>query len=165
MADFQQKVTGAPAEGLPGQLFDGYFVSSAMSFVSDGSLEAGSFAFMDPTKNDSVPQAQIKCTGGRLVGVVMRAFTAQLPTPSVASTNKFAAHTPVSIAARGRLYYKVPTGQTPTVGQHACVDPSTGAVTFAEAGQANDTGWAVIRLAQGKTTAAENDIIIIENLG
>lgn len=165
MADFQQKVTGAPAEGLPGQLFDGYFVSSAMSFVSDGSLEAGSFAFMDPTKNDSVPQAQIKCTGGRLVGVVMRAFTAQLPTPSVASTNKFAAHTPVSIAARGRLYYKVPTGQTPTVGQHALVNPADGAVTFGNAGDANDSGWAVIRYAAGKNAAAAGDIVVIENLG
>lgn len=165
MAEFQQKVAAAPVEGLPGQAIDGYFVPTALGYLSDGTLEAGGFAFSNKNENDAVPFAKKKVAGGTVLGVVMRTNVGMIESPFTAASNVYSKGTPVSIAARGRFYFQVPSGQTPTVGQHACVDPSTGAVTFAEAGQANDTGWAVIRLAQGKTTAAENDIIIIENLG
>ncbi len=165
MADFQKKVLGGPAEGLPGQLVDGYFIPTAIGYVSDGTAEAGAFAFANTAENNQAPFAKKKHTGGKLLGVVMRTITGMIESPFIAASNVYPKGSPVAIAARGRVYFKVPSGQTPTVGKHVCVDPATAAVTFADAGQANDTGWAVIRLAQGKTTAAENDIIIIENLG
>ena len=44
------------------------------------------------------------------------------------------------------------------------INPANGAVTFVDAGTANDTGWAVW-LLDGATTAKEGDLVIVQNIG
>lgn len=163
--DFQQKVSATPDVGLPGQLVDGYYVPTALTYVSNGALEAGQFAFAENNKNDEMPQAHDKKASGICLGVVLRALTGMIESPFVAGTNKYAKNTAITIAARGRVYFKVAAG-TPALGNYVIVDPANGNVTFnAEASTANNTGWKVVRLPVGKAAAATGDIIIIENLG
>lgn len=163
--DFQKKVSAAPDVGLPGQLVDGYYVPTALTYVSNGELEAGQFAFAENSKNDEMPLAHDKKAAGICLGVVLRALTGMLESPFIAGSNKYAKNTAITIAARGRVYFKVEAG-TPALGHYVIVDPATGGVTFdADATTANNTGWQVVRLPVGKTAAAAGDTVIIENLG
>ena len=163
--DFQKKVSATPDVGLPGQLVDGYYVPTAITYVSNGELQAGQFAFAENDKNDEMPVAHVKKTSGICLGVVLRALTGMLESPFVAGSNKYAKNTAITIAARGRVYFKVEAG-TPALGHYVIVDPATGGVTFNEAADtANNTGWKVVRLPVGKSAAAAGDIVIIENLG
>ena len=163
--DFQKKVSATPDVGLPGQLVDGYYVPTALTYVSNGELQAGQFAFAENNKNDEMPLAHNKKTSGICLGVVLRALTGMLESPFIAGSNKYAKNTAITIAARGRVYFKVEAG-APALGHYVIVDPATGAVTFnADVATANNTGWKVVRLPVGKTAAAAGDIVIIENLG
>lgn len=163
--DFQKKVSATPDVGLPGQLVDGYYVPTALTYVSNGELQAGQFAFAENNKNDEMPLAHNKKTSGICLGVVLRALTGMLESPFIAGSNKYAKNTAITIAARGRVYFKVEAG-TPALGNYVIVDPADGAVTFnADATTANNTGWQVVRLPVGKDAAAAGDIVIIENLG
>lgn len=163
--DFQKKVSTTPDVGLPGQLVDGYYVPTALTYVSNGELQAGQFAFAENDKNDEMPLAHDKKTSGICLGVVLRALTGMLESPFIAGSNKYAKNTAITIAARGRVYFKVEAG-TPALGHYVIVDPADGAVTFnADVATANNTGWQVVRLPVGKTAAAAGDIVIIENLG
>ncbi len=166
MAEFQQKVLDTPAEGLPGQLVDGVMTPTAVSYLSDGTLEAGAFAFANISANDAPPLAKNKHSGGMCLGIVVRTNTGMVESPFIAASNKYQKGAPITIAARGRVYFKVPTGKNPTVNSYACVDPATADVTFnTDASTANNTGWKVVRMAVGKTSASEGDMIILENLG
>lgn len=163
--DFQKKVSATPDVGLPGQLVDGYYVPTALTYVSNGELQAGQFAFAEHDKNDEIPVAHTKKASGICLGVVLRALTGMLESPFVSSSNAYPKNTAITIAARGRVYFKVEAG-TPALGHYIIVDPATGAVTFnADAATANSTGWKVVRLPVGKAAAAAGDIVIIENLG
>lgn len=163
--DFQKKVGATPDVGLPGQLVDGYYVPTAITYVSNGELQAGQFAFAENNKNDEMPLAHDKKTSGICLGVVLRALTGMLESPFIAGSNKYAKNTAITIAARGRVYFKVEAG-TPALGHYVIVDPADGAVTFnADVATANNTGWQVVRLPVGKAAAAAGDIVIIENLG
>lgn len=163
--DFQKKVGATPDVGLPGQLVDGYYVPTALTYVSNGELQAGQFAFAENNKNDEMPLAHDKKTSGICLGVVLRALTGMLESPFIAGSNKYAKNTAITIAARGRVYFKVEAG-TPALGHYVIVDPADGAVTFnADVATANNTGWQVVRLPVGKAAAAAGDIVIIENLG
>ncbi len=166
MAEFQQKVNGRPSEGLPGQLVDGVLIPTAITYLSDGTLEAGSFAFANTSANDDAPFAKNKQAGGMFLGIVVRTNTGLIESPFTAASNKYQKGAPVTIAARGRVYFKVPASKSPTVNSYAIVDPSNGELSFnTDASTANNTGWKVVRLAVGKTSAAEGDMIILENLG
>lgn len=163
--DFQKKVSATPDVGLPGQLVDGYYVPTAITYVSNGELQAGQFAFAENNKNDEMPLAHNKKASGICLGVVLRALTGMLESPFIAGSNKYAKNTAITIAARGRVYFKVEAG-TPALGNYVIVDPADGAVTFnADAATTNNTGWQVVRLPVGKSAAAAGDIVIIENLG
>lgn len=163
--DFQKKVGATPDVGLPGQLVDGYYVPTALTYVSNGELQAGQFAFAENNKNDEMPLAHNKKASGICLGVVLRALTGMLESPFIAGSNKYAKNTAITIAARGRVYFKVEAG-TPALGNYVIVDPADGAVTFnADVATANNTGWQVVRLPVGKAAAAAGDIVIIENLG
>lgn len=163
--DFQKKVGATPDVGLPGQLVDGYYVPTAITYVSNGELQAGQFAFAEHDKNDEMPVAHVKKASGICLGVVLRALTGMLESPFIAGSNKYAKNTAITIAARGRVYFKVEAG-TPALGHYVIVDPADGSVTFnADAATTNNTGWKVVRLPVGKAAAAAGDIVIIENLG
>lgn len=163
--DFQKKVSATPDVGLPGQLVDGYYVPTAITYVSNGKLQAGQFAFAENNKNDEMPLAHAKKASGICLGVVLRALTGMLESPFVAGSNAYPKNTAITIAARGRVYFKVEAG-TPALGNYVIVNPDDGSVTFsADVATANNTGWQVVRLPVGKEAAAAGDIVIIENLG
>lgn len=164
MAEFQKKVNSAPAQGLPGQPYDGEFVTAGPDYVSNGEIEPGMFVFAKNNELDSPQKVHKAASGGRLVGLVMRTFTSSITNIFASSTHKYPAMFPVTIAKRGRFYFKVPSG-SPQIGQNVIVNPADGTVTFGAAGTANDTGWTVVRFEKGAKTAAEGDIVIIEGWG
>lgn len=63
----------------------------------------------------------------------------------------------LTIAVRGDYYIVAPAAAT--VGQAVLCNPTTGAITFGDAGATNDTGWTV------QTAGAKGDTIIISNHG
>ena len=164
MAEFQKKVTGYPAQGLPGQPYDGEFVTAGPDYVSNGEIEPGMFVFAKANELDYPQQVHKSASGGRLVGLVMRSFTSSITNFFASSTNVYPKLYPVTIAKRGRFYFKVPSG-TPQIGQNVIVNPANGAVSFGAAGTANDTGWTVVRFDKGAKSAAAGDMIVIEGWG
>lgn len=165
MADFQTKVS-APARGAPGQLINpDSLVTTALNYISDGSLEPGGFAFAEaPVADRDMSYAYKSKSGGQLLGIVVRTDTGAFDLPTYSAAKAYHKGASVTIAARGQIEAKVPSGQTPTQGQAVLCDPATGAVTYGNKGDPNDTGWRVI-FFHGQASANEDDLVIYENLG
>lgn len=167
MAEFQTVVNVMPAAGVPGQQISTQAAYTAFNYVSDGSLVAGGFAFADPADaaNGMAQLAHNKvASNGRLLGFVVRVHSGVLNVPFSSASNTYTEGQSVTIAVRGQFYMAVPASATATEGQSVICDPTTGAITFGKAGDANDTGW-VVHLRQGETTAGEGDLVIIEHYG
>ena len=94
--------------------------------------------------------------GAKPIGFVERTFTASIElgtdTPDI-----YPKGSELTIAVRGDYYIVAPAAAT--LGQAVLCDPTTGAITFGDAGAANDTGWTV------QTAGAKGDTIIISNHG
>lgn len=168
MAEFQQSINIMPATGLPGQVVQMFgYTPTPYNYVSDGTITAGTFAFLDPAEeaNGGPMFAHSKvASGGRLIGFVQRIHSGLLNTPYVTNTEVYEKGQPITIAMRGQFRMRVPSGQTPTEGQSVLCDPTTGAITFGAAGAANDTGW-IVHMPQGATSASEGALVIVEHLG
>lgn len=160
---FQKSVNIWQARGLSGQLvsMDG-FVPTPVSFMSDGKVDAGMFVFEDTA------QAGYCCknkASARFLGFVVRTLNTSVNVPVVGDNVTYPKNTVLTIAQRGQLYYTLPTGASDvTSGKHVAINPTNGAVTFVDAGTANDTGWAVW-LLDGATTAKDGDLVIVQNIG
>jgi len=103
------------------------------------------------------PIASLKgSAGAKPIGFVERTFTASIElgtdTPDI-----YPKGSELTIAVRGDYYIVAPAAAT--IGQAVLCDPTTGAITFGDAGAANDTGWTV------QTAGAKGDTIIISNHG
>ena len=165
---FQKSVNRYPGLGLPGQLLGPVreAVFTASNYISDGTAEAGRFAFpVTVTENtDGVTYGQcgIKASGAKPLGIVIRHLTGQIMDPLAESATAFEEGAGVEIVVRGRVYMTA-TGSA-TDGQAILCDPATGTITYGTAGATNDTGWTV-RLPQGVSTVANGDLIIAENFG
>ena len=94
--------------------------------------------------------------GDKPIGFVERTFTASIDlgtdTPDI-----YPEGSELTIAVRGDYYIVAPAAAT--VGQAVLCNPTTGAITFGDAGATNDTGWTV------QTAGAKGDTIIISNHG
>ena len=164
---FQKSVASMPAIGLPGtEVNPGQATYTAFNYLSDGTVLAGGFAFAkDVAENGPVSFNAASATGkagARVLGFVERNLISTLPNPLVEASNTYQAGLGLNIAVRGQ-FYAVAAGAA-TEGQAVLCDPTTGKVTYGDAGAATDTGWKV-RLPQGVVDAAEGDIVIYENFG
>lgn len=159
----QTTVNTYPAEGLPGQEVNAHSaVYTPFNYLSDGTVAAGSFAFLGTNADEDggvvFPLASSKGTG-TVIGLVERTFTGVIDTVQDELGNViYQKGFEVTIAVRGD-YYVAASGKA-TVGQSVLCNPTDGAVTYGEAGAANDTGWVVMTEAK-----QAGDIIIISNRG
>lgn len=162
---FQTVVNNLPAIGTPGlEVNPGQAIYTPFQYISDGTVEAGTFAFAVTNSGDGEKfnMASIKgSAGNKVIGFVERNLIGSLG-PGVEGSNLYVKGQGLPIAIRGQ-FYMLATGAA-TEGQSVLCDPTTGAVTYGTAGATNDTGW-VVRLPQGVTTVAKGDLIIVENFG
>ena len=161
----QKTVNVEMALGVPGSqaAFLGE-VTTVQNGISDGTASAGQFVWAGTAAVNATGTAVgnvVKGTGSSGVaplGLAVRLITGVLP-DGVDGELKYERGENVTVAIRGD-FYVVATG-TATVGQSVNVNPTTGAMTYGEAGGgAVATGWTV-------TTAASNagDLIVISNHG
>lgn len=165
---FQKVVNVDPAIATPGlEVNPGQAVYTAFNYVSDGTVEAGGFAFAVAIEDDAggahvMNSASKKGSAGdKVLGFVERNLIGAL-NPLVEATNVYPLGQGLPIAIRGQ-FYAVATGAA-TEGQSVLCDPTTGAITYGTAGATNDTGW-VVRLPRGVEEVASGDIVIYENFG
>ena len=163
---FQKVVNVDPAIATPGlEVNPGQAVYTAFNYVSDGTVEAGGFAFaveLDEGGANAMNAASKKGSAGdKVLGFVERNLIGAL-NPLVEATNIYPLGQGLPIAIRGQ-FYAIATGAA-TEGQSVLCDPTTGAVTYGTAGATNDTGW-VVRLPRGVDEVASGDIVIYENFG
>lgn len=156
----QKSVGLYPAIGIPGQqVAFNQAVYTPQNYLSDGTVQCGGFAFAASPTGTAVkfPIASLKgSAGAKPIGFVERTFTASIElgtdTPDI-----YPKGSELTIAVRGDYYIVAPAAAT--LGQAVLCDPTTGAITFGDAGAANDTGWTV------QTAGAKGDTIIISNHG
>ena len=162
---FQKKVGLQTAIGTPGlEVAPGQAVYTAFNYVSDGTVQAGTFAFEGDAAQgtgEAFGIATYTKSSGRLLGFVERNLVGTL-TQLEDGSEVYPVGTGLAIAKRGQ-YYAIASGSA-SAGQSVLCDPATGKVTYGEAGTTNDTGWTVV-LPQGVTTVGEGDLVIYENLG
>lgn len=150
----QKSVGLYPAIGIPGQqVAFNQAVYTPQNYLSDGTVQCGGFAFAVAAS----PIASLKGSArAKPIGFVERTFTASIElgtdTPDI-----YPKGSELTIAVRGDYYIVAPAAAT--LGQAVLCDPTTGAITFGDAGAANDTGWTV------QTAGAKDDTIIISNHG
>mgnify|MGYP000369500154 FL=1 len=158
----QKSVGLYPAIGIPGQqVAFNQAVYTPQNYLSDGTVQCGGFAFAVAASTTGravkFPIASLKgSAGAKPIGFVERTFTASIElgtdTPDI-----YPKGSELTIAVRGDYYIVAPAAAT--LGQAVLCDPTTGAITFGDAGAANDTGWTV------QTAGAKGDTIIISNHG
>lgn len=164
---FQKSVGLMPAIGLPGQEVNpGQAVYTAFNYVSDGTVQAGTFAFPvalteggDQVMNTATFKGK---AGDTPLGFVARNFIAAITNPLDESTQTFNKGLGLSIAIRGQ-FYMTATGEA-TEGQQILIDPATGKVTYGALEETDtriETGW-VVRLPRGVFEVDEGDLIIAE---
>ena len=155
---FQAVVKTDPAVGIAGQEVNPkQAVYTAFNYVSDGTVQAGTFCFATALKGNVTGETNIVSlkgtSGAKPVGFVERDVIATIPTLTADASQ---------IAIRGQ-FYAVATGAV-TGGQSVLCDPATGAITYGAAGTTNDTGWRVI-FPRGVKSAAKDDVVIYQNFG
>lgn len=164
---FQAVVKTDPAVGIAGQEVNPkQAVYTAFNYVSDGTVQAGTFCFATALKGNVTGETNIvslKGTpGAKLVGFVERDVIATIPTLTADASQVYPQGACPPIAIRGQ-FYAVATGAV-TEGQSVLCDPATGAITYGAAGTTNDTGWRVI-FPRGVKSAAKDDVVIYQNFG
>lgn len=163
---FQKIVSTTPCIGLPGlEVNPGQAVYTAFNYLSDGTVEAGKFAFAVTVEDEegAMNVASAKGSAGAFpLGFVERNLSGTLLSPLVSGSNVYPQGSGLNIAIRGQ-FYAIATGAA-TEGQAVLCDPTTGAITYGTAGSTNDTGWRV-RLPLGVTSVATGDMVIYENFG
>ena len=160
---FQKKVNIFPDKGVSGTLWrEEGFIETPLRYVSDGTVEAGRFAFLKEAGKQVACKAK---ASAKLLGLVIYTKDAWLNVPLQTSSVAYPVNNILTIAQRGSVLFKIPEdGGTATDGQSVLCDPTNGKVTFDAAGTANDTGW-VVHLLDGATTAKAGDWIVVQNIG
>lgn len=163
---FQTSVNLMPARGLPGvEVNVGQAIYTAQNYVSDGTAEAGTFAFapaLAAQQDEGIAVGKAGKTGTRLLGFVERNQSSVFTTVTTEATNVYLEGIGLNIAIRGQFYMNAPANATN--GQAVLCDPATGAITFGNVGATNDTGWVVV-IPEGMANAVSGDLIIIQNFG
>ena len=166
---FQKVVNVDPAIATPGlEVNPGQAVYTAFNFVSDGTVEAGGFAFSVALEEDEAGATAMNAAskkgsaGAKVLGFVERNMSGTILNALGTATNVYPVGAGVPIAIRGQFYAFAAAAATD--GQSVLCDPTTGAITYGQAGAANGTGW-VVRLPRGVYEVAEGDVVIYENFG
>lgn len=164
---FQAVVKTDPAVGIAGQEVNPkQAVYTAFNYVSDGTVQAGTFCFATALKGNVTGETNIVSlkgtSGAKPVGFVERDVIATIPTLTADASQVYPQGACPPIAIRGQ-FYAVATGAV-TEGQSVQCDPATGAITYGAAGTTNDTGWRVI-FPRGVKSAAKDDVVIYQNFG
>lgn len=164
---FQAVVKTDPAVGIAGQEVNPkQAVYTAFNYVSDGTVQAGTFCFATALKGNVTGETNIVSlkgtSGAKPVGFVERDVIATIPTLTADASQVYPQGACPPIAIRGQ-FYAVATGAV-TEGQSVLCDPATGAITYGAAGTTNDTGWRVI-FPRGVKSAAKDDVVIYQNFG
>lgn len=164
---FQAVVKTDPAVGIAGQEVNPkQAVYTAFNYVSDGTVQAGTFCFATALKGNVTGETNVvslKGTpGAKPVGFVERDVIATIPTLTADASQVYPQGVCPPIAIRGQ-FYAVATG-TVTEGQSVLCDPATGAITYGAAGTTNDTGWRVV-FPRGVKSVAKDDVVIYQNFG
>lgn len=164
---FQAVVKTDPAVGIAGQEVNPkQAVYTAFNYVSDGTVQAGTFCFATALKGNVTGETNVvslKGTpGAKPVGFVERDVIATIPTLTADASQVYPQGVCPPIAIRGQ-FYAVATG-TVTEGQSVLCDPVTGAITYGAAGTTNDTGWRVV-FPRGVKSVAKDDVVIYQNFG
>lgn len=164
---FQAVVKTDPAVGIAGQEVNPkQAVYTAFNYVSDGTVQAGTFCFVTALKGNVTGETNVVSlkgtSGAKPVGFVERDVIATIPTLTADASQVYPQGVCPPIAIRGQ-FYAVATG-TATEGQSVLCDPTTGAITYGDAGATNDTGWRVV-FPRGVKTIAEGDTVIYQNFG
>lgn len=164
---FQAVVKTDPAVGIAGQEVNPkQAVYTAFNYVSDGTVQAGTFCFATALKGNVTGETNIVSlkgtSGAKPVGFVERDVIATIPTLTADASQVYPRGACPPIAIRGQ-FYAVATGAV-TEGQSVLCDPATGAITYGAAGTTNDTGWRVI-FPRGVKSAAKDDVVIYQNFG
>lgn len=162
----QNKVNINPALGIPGSraayLGTAYTVHQ---YISDGTAEAGKFAFLstatENTGGAAVGGGTVGIVGGAEstpIGLITREITAALPIGTAAGLT-YPQGANVAVAVRGQFYIQSPSAAV--VGQKVLTS-LTGEISLGDSVTSGtiDTGWTV---ATGCDTAGS--IIVIQNLG
>lgn len=164
---FQAVVNTDPAIGLPGQEVNPrQAVYTAFNYVSDGTVQAGSFAYAVALKGDTPTEQNVisaKGSAGAMpVGFVERDVIGTIPSLLSDSTQVYPAGVCPPVAIRGQFY--AIAAASATAGQSVLCDPQTGAITYGAAGTTNDTGWKVV-LPEGVSSVTTGDVVIYQNFG
>lgn len=164
---FQAAVKTDPAIGIPGQEVNPrQAVYTAFNYVSDGTVPAGGFAFAVALTGTTQTEQNVLSAKGtastKPVGFVERDVIATIPALTDDATQVYPKGTCPPVAIRGQ-FYAIAAGAA-TKGQSVLCDPTTGEVTYGEAGATNDTGWKVV-LPRGVSTIAKGDTVIYQNYG
>lgn len=164
---FQAVVKTDPAVGIAGQEVNPkQAVYTAFNYVSDGTVQAGTFCFATALKGNVTGETNIVSlkgtSGAKPVGFVERDVIATIPTLTADASQVYPQGACPPIAIRGQ-FYAVATDAV-TEGQSVLCDPDTGAITYGAAGTTNDTGWRVI-FPRGVKSAAKDDVVIYQNFG
>lgn len=160
---FQKRVNIFPDKGVSGTLWrEEGFIETPLRYVSDGTVEAGRFAFLKEAGKQVACKAK---ASAKLLGLVIYTKDAWLNVPLQTSSVAYPVNNILTIAQRGSVLFKIPKdGGSATDGQSVLCNPDDGAVSFGAAGTANDTGW-VVHLLDGATTAKAGDWIVVQNIG
>lgn len=164
---FQAVVNTDPAIGIPGQEVNPHqAVYTAFNYVSDGTLQAGGFAFAVAITGDTPTEQNVASSkasaGAKVLGFVERDQVVSIPNVADEATAIYPEGTTPPIAIRGQFYAKA-TGSV-TEGQSVLCDPTSGAITYGTAGSTNDTGWIVV-FPRGVKTVGNGDLVIYQNFG
>lgn len=161
-----QNKVGVPSRGFAGQeVVVGQAVYATYNPCSDGTVQAGAFAFNKAQTQEGVDLGLASATGASAtatpIGFVERVVDASITNVLEDATTVYPEGFAVTVAIRGQ-YYANATGAA-TAGQKVLVTPTTGAITYgATAGSGTvDTGWVVV-IPNGGASAVEGDVIIYQ---
>lgn len=160
----QKSVSLYPSEGFPGQEVNlGQAVYTPENFLSDGTCQAGAFAFRKTSTDTSTAVkfglASLTGTAGSVpLGLVERNITSTCAiNADEDELNTFSEGEGINIAIRGDFWIEAPAAAA--IGQAVLCDPATGAITFGAVGATSDTGWVV------QSAGAKGEMVIISNHG
>lgn len=164
---FQAVVKTDPAVGIAGQEVNPkQAVYTAFNYVSDGTVQAGTFCFATELKGNVTGETNVVSlkgtSGAKLVGFVERDVIATIPTLTADASQVYPQGVCPPIAIRGQ-FYAVATGEA-TEGQSVLCDPTTGTITYGTAGDTNGTGWQVV-FPRGVKSVVKGDVVIYQNFG
>lgn len=160
----QKSVGLVPAIGIAGQeVVVGQAIYLNHNPLSDGTVQAGKFAFKATASGAGEVFGTASATGSVLLGFVERVVDASITNVLDDVATVYPAGCEVTVAIRGQFYFNAPNAISAD-GQKVWVNGTTGAIRVGaeESGDSEiDTGW-VCKIPNGGTSAAKDDLVIVE---